>query len=242
MKVLDLGAGVGGPMREIARFSGAHITGINISDYQISRGSQKNKYYGLDGQCDFAKADFHKLPFEDNSVDAVYAIEATCHSPDRVKLFSEICRVLKKGGRFCSYEWCVTDKYDKNNKEHKQIKEDIEIGNALPELISTTEAAEALKQSGFDLIEATDFGVQTKENPIPWYEPLAAKYNLSNWRYTWAGRWLTHGLVWGMECCCIAPRGSTKTSTLLQIAASGLVAGGKSGVFTPSFFIVGEKK
>jgi hypothetical protein len=30
------------------------------------------------------QADFMKMPFPDNTFDAVYAIEATCHAPDAV--------------------------------------------------------------------------------------------------------------------------------------------------------------
>ena len=30
------------------------------------------------------QADFMKMPFSDNTFDAVYAIEATCHAPDAV--------------------------------------------------------------------------------------------------------------------------------------------------------------
>merc|ERR1719262_597737 len=36
-KVADLGMGVGGPLRSIAKFSGAHITGVTINDYQVRR-------------------------------------------------------------------------------------------------------------------------------------------------------------------------------------------------------------
>lgn len=32
------------------------------------------------------QADFMKMPFPDNSFDAIYAIEATCHAPDAVSL------------------------------------------------------------------------------------------------------------------------------------------------------------
>lgn len=35
MKCLDVGCGVGGPMRTIAAVSGAHITGITINQYQV---------------------------------------------------------------------------------------------------------------------------------------------------------------------------------------------------------------
>ena len=36
-KVLDMGCGVGGPLRRIAHLTGAHITGVTISQYQIHR-------------------------------------------------------------------------------------------------------------------------------------------------------------------------------------------------------------
>lgn len=35
-KVLDVGCGVGGPMRAVAQYSRAHVTGITINDYQVS--------------------------------------------------------------------------------------------------------------------------------------------------------------------------------------------------------------
>jgi protein-L-isoaspartate O-methyltransferase len=42
-KCLDVGCGVGGPMRTIASTSGAHVTGITINDYQVERGVYHNK-------------------------------------------------------------------------------------------------------------------------------------------------------------------------------------------------------
>lgn len=41
-KCLDVGCGVGGPMRTIASTSGAHVTGITINDYQVARGVYHN--------------------------------------------------------------------------------------------------------------------------------------------------------------------------------------------------------
>ncbi len=50
-----------------------------------------------------------KIPFEENTFDAVYQIEATCHAPDKVAVYKEIFRVLKPGALFGGYEWLMTD-------------------------------------------------------------------------------------------------------------------------------------
>ncbi|KAK4592011.1 hypothetical protein RGQ29_016474 [Quercus rubra] len=43
-----------------------------------------NRIAGVDKTCKFVKADFMKIPFPDNTFDAVYVIEATCHAPDAI--------------------------------------------------------------------------------------------------------------------------------------------------------------
>ena len=58
MKVLDVGCGVGGPAREIAKFTGAHITGLNNNDYQIDRATHYAAKEGLSNQLEYVKGDF----------------------------------------------------------------------------------------------------------------------------------------------------------------------------------------
>ena len=58
MKVLDVGCGVGGPAREIVKFTGCHVTGFNNNDYQIQRGTHYAKKEGLSDKLDFCKGDF----------------------------------------------------------------------------------------------------------------------------------------------------------------------------------------
>ncbi|GJN09921.1 hypothetical protein PR202_ga27975 [Eleusine coracana subsp. coracana] len=151
MKVLDVGCGIGGPLREIARFSSTSVTGLNNNEYQISRGKELNRLAGVSGTCDFVKADFMKMPFSDNTFDAVYAIEATCHAPDPVGCYKEIYRVLKPGQCFAVYEWCITDHYDPNNATHKRIKDEVELGNGLPDIRSTRQCLQAVKDAGFEV-------------------------------------------------------------------------------------------
>ncbi|CAG8785879.1 1064_t:CDS:2, partial [Racocetra fulgida] len=104
----------------------AHVTGINNNDYQISRARKTAARLGLENKTEFVKGNFMSLPFEENSFDAVYAIEATCHSPVLEDVYSQVFRVLKPGGTFAFYEWCTTDKYDHNNPEHRRIVRGIE--------------------------------------------------------------------------------------------------------------------
>ena len=64
-KVLDVGCGIGGPYRNIARFTGWNITGITLNEHQVQRGNSLNKSQGLAGQCQSVQGDFMKLPFPD---------------------------------------------------------------------------------------------------------------------------------------------------------------------------------
>eukprot|EP00444_Apocalathium_aciculiferum_P038479 CAMPEP_0183485620 /NCGR_PEP_ID=MMETSP0370-20130417/179519_1 /TAXON_ID=268820 /ORGANISM="Peridinium aciculiferum, Strain PAER-2" /LENGTH=411 /DNA_ID=CAMNT_0025678925 /DNA_START=74 /DNA_END=1307 /DNA_ORIENTATION=- len=154
--LLDCGCGIGGPARNIARFTGANIKAVTINQFQVNRGNTLSIREGLRDQVELIQADFMKLPFEDNSFDAVYAIESTCHAPDRTGVYSEILRVLKPGGIFACYEWCLTDKYDGKNEHHRRIKKDIEVGDGLPDLVHTSVCTKALGDVGFDVLEARD--------------------------------------------------------------------------------------
>merc|ERR1711959_131993 len=113
-KLLDCGCGVGGPARNISSFTGAHVTGITINQFQVDRGNHLSAQAGASDRVKLVQGDFMKLPFPDNSFDGVYAIEATCHAPNREGVYSEILRVLKPNGVFATYEWCLTDVYDKD--------------------------------------------------------------------------------------------------------------------------------
>ncbi|XP_009626683.1 cycloartenol-C-24-methyltransferase 1-like [Nicotiana tomentosiformis] len=240
-KVLDVGCGIGGPLREIARFSSTSITGLNNNEYQITRGQELNHKVGLtlDQTCNFVKGDFMKMSFPDNSFDAVYAIAATCHAPDPVECYKEIYRVLKPGQCFAVYEWCMTDSYDPNNEEHKMIKAEIELGNGLPEVRLTTHCLEAAKQAGFQVIWDKDLA---EDSPVPWYFPLdTSHFSFSSFPLTALGRLLTRNLVSALEFVGLAPKGSQRVQGFLEKAAQGLVGGAKKGIFTPLYFFLVRK-
>ena len=245
--VLDVGCGVGGPAREIAKFSGASIVGLNNNDYQIERATRYAKAEGLDKQVKFVKGDFMQMSFPDNSFDAVYAIEATVHAPSLEGIYSEIYRVLKPGGVFGVYEWLMTDNYDNDNAHHREIRLGIEQGDGISNMEKIDVALAGMKAAGFQLELNEDLADRPDE--FPWYWPLSGdlRYMQSIWdfptlvRMTHIGRGLVHRFVGALEVVKMAPKGTQKTADSLAKAADCLVAGGKEKLFTPMYLMVGRK-
>ena len=241
MKALDVGCGVGGPMRFIANHSGAKIMGVNNNAYQIERGEIHTRRAGLSHLASFLKADFMELPLDDASFDGVYTIEASCHAPDKVALFRELLRVMKPGALFAGYEWCLTEQYDPKDVDHQRIKKEIEEGDGLPDIAYTWEVDTALKEAGFELIEAYDLA-PTSDPQTPWYRSLTGKdLSLTSIPRTPIGRVITNNALKLMERVGIAPKGSTKVSDFLNAAADALIAGGEKQIFTPMYFFLARK-
>lgn len=246
-KVLDVGCGVGGPAREIVKFAGVNIVGLNNNDYQIERATRYAEKEGLASKMSFTKGDFMQMHFEPNSFDAVYAIEATVHAPSLEGVYSEIYKVLKPGGTFGVYEWVMTDNYNNDDPLHREIRLGIEQGDGISNMMTATDALNAIKAAGFELQHAEDLA--DRSDKIPWYYPLAGSWeHMSSLgdvftlaRMTWWGRGLAHKFVGGMETIGLLPKGSQKTADSLAVAADNLVRGGRMKLFTPMFLMVAKK-
>lgn len=240
-RILDIGCGVGGPMRNIARLVDVDIVGFNNNAYQIEKGEEHDRAAGLSDRLSYVKGDFMKLPFDDGSFDGAYQIEATCHAPDRVGVFSEIFRVLKPGAVFAGYEWVLTDRYDPDNAEHRRIIKDVEEGDALPELTPAEVVVDALRAAGFEILECTDVAA-TSDAETPWQLALTDKERgLKGFARSGFGRSVTHTSVRALEAVGLAPKGSTQVSALLNKAADALVQAGELGIFTPMYRHVARK-
>ncbi|EEP77670.1 sterol 24-C-methyltransferase [Uncinocarpus reesii 1704] len=245
--VLDVGCGVGGPAREIAKFAGVNIVGLNNNDYQIERATRYAQKEGLSKQLRFTKGDFMQMSFEPGTFDAAYAIEATVHAPSLEGVYTQIFNSLKPGGVFAVYEWVMTDAYNNDDPVHREIRLGIEQGDGISNMVKATEALEAFKAAGFELIKAEDLA--DRDDDIPWYYPLAGswKHMSSLWdvltiaRMTWWGRGLVHKFMGGMETFGLFPKGSQKTADSLAYAADCLVKGGELKLFTPMYLMVGRK-
>ncbi|MBD2214551.1 methyltransferase domain-containing protein [Calothrix sp. FACHB-156] len=104
--VLDVGCGIGGSSRILARDYGFAVTGITISPQQVKR-AQELTPQGINAQ--FAVDDAMALSFPDGSFDVVWSIEAGPHMPDKGIFARELMRVLKPGGVLVVADWNQRD-------------------------------------------------------------------------------------------------------------------------------------
>ena len=192
MMVADLGCGVGGPLVEIARYSGAKIVGINSNGYQLERASRLTEEAGLTHLAEYMHCDFLHVDAPDESFDAVFSIEATCCAPDKISIYGEAFRLLKPGACFGAYEYVVTDRFEDQNPQHLQLKVDIELGGGLLEIDNEETVDNALKAVGFEVLETRDLSIQNGPS-IPWYQPLIGSgFSFTGFRRSRSGRWVTH--------------------------------------------------
>ncbi|MCE2469453.1 MAG: methyltransferase domain-containing protein [Dehalococcoidia bacterium] len=241
MVVADIGSGIGGPLLEIARFSGTKIVGVNSNARQIERARQLTEEAGLTHLAEYSHCDFLHVEASDESFDAAYSIEATCIAPDKVSVYGEIFRLLKPGGEFGAYEYCLTERFDDQNPHHLKIKANIELWGGLLVIDDYQTVDEALRTVGFEMLETRDLAAQDGPS-IPWWQPLAGSgLSLTTIRSSSIGRRATRTLIRALEAAHVAPRGTTRVAEGLNQCATAIAEAGRLGIFTPMYFIRARK-
>lgn len=99
-KVLDIGAGLGGPARFFAQHYGVSVTGIDLSPDNIA--SARALSTGMPIQFDVG--DGLGLPYQDGTFDAALTMHVGMNVDDKPGFYHEIARVLKRGGRLGIYD------------------------------------------------------------------------------------------------------------------------------------------
>jgi len=104
MSVLDIGSGVGGPARFLAATCGCRVTGVDLSEPFVEAARYLTERTGQGGQVSFQAGSALQLPFEDASFDVALLQHVAMNIADRAKLYREIRRVLKVGGKFATFD------------------------------------------------------------------------------------------------------------------------------------------
>ena len=110
--ILDLATGTADLAIALAkRNPKAHIIGMDISEKMMETGKAKIAKQGLENQVELRYGDAAKLPFEDNSFDAVTVAFGVRNFEDLAKGLSEISRVLKPSGKAFILEFSMPERF-----------------------------------------------------------------------------------------------------------------------------------
>jgi sarcosine/dimethylglycine N-methyltransferase len=104
MSVLDVGSGVGGPARIVAATYGCRVTGVDLSEPFVDAARYLTERTRQSGQVSFETASALDLPFDDGRFDVVLLQNVAMNISNRARLYREIRRVLRPGGRFVTFD------------------------------------------------------------------------------------------------------------------------------------------
>ncbi len=159
--IIELGCGGGRNAGELSkRFSDAAVTAVDYSDLSVEKTTAYNRKAIEAGRIKVQQGDVSALAFSDASFDLATAFETVYFWPGPSKSFSEVCRVLKPGGRFLIVN--ESDGTDKTGKQFETIIDGMHTYTA-------EELEAALKEAGFASVKITHHPEK------PWLAILAAK-------------------------------------------------------------------
>ena len=97
-QLLDIGSGYGGPARFLASVFGCKVIGVDASraNYEVAVANTAGKE--LSDQVRFIHADVLELSFDEDTFDAVIALDSVVHIKDKRRLFELCHKWLKPSG------------------------------------------------------------------------------------------------------------------------------------------------
>lgn len=157
--ILDVGCGIGGSSLYLADKFAAEVTGITLSQMQVSRARERAINLGLEEQVQFELANALAMPFADNSFDLIWSLESGEHMPDKAQFLAECYRVLQPGGKIILATWCHRETSMIGNLTTSEIRHLKEIYRVycLPYVIALSEYKTIAQQCGFQDIKTADW-------------------------------------------------------------------------------------
>lgn len=175
-EVLDVGCGIGGTSRHLAKTfgEGTTVTGITLSPNQVKRATELAKEQGVPN-AQFRVMNALEMEFEDNTFDLVWACESGEHMPDKKAYVEEMVRVLKPGGKIVIATWCQRETPPEFTEKEKSNLKFLYEEWAHPYFISYEEYERLLQGTGTMSRTASEDWV---------------KNTLVSWRHSiWVGVW-----------------------------------------------------
>lgn len=102
--VLDVGGGLGGAARTLAHELGCRVTVLDLTEEYCRVGEDLARRTRLHDRVVFRHGNALEMPFEDRGFDAVWSQHSLMNINDKERLYREVHRVLRPGGRFAFHE------------------------------------------------------------------------------------------------------------------------------------------
>jgi ubiquinone/menaquinone biosynthesis C-methylase UbiE len=103
-RVLDVGCGIGGPSRYIAATYHCDVVGIDLTAEYCGVAALLAERVGLGKRVEYHQGDALSMPFADANFEVAYTQHVAMNIADKARLYAEVWRVLKPGGRFGIYD------------------------------------------------------------------------------------------------------------------------------------------
>jgi ubiquinone/menaquinone biosynthesis C-methylase UbiE len=149
-RLVDIGCGLGGPARYLARRFQCHVEGIDITAPFVDAANKLSALVGMAGSVECRHGDGQKLPYGDEEFDGGYTQHVTMNVPDRNVFFGEAFRVLRPGAFFALTEHGLGEV----GEPHHPVPWSEDGSGAY--LMRPADTVAALRNTGFRSIEVTD--------------------------------------------------------------------------------------
>ncbi|WP_029138247.1 SAM-dependent methyltransferase [Nakamurella lactea] len=163
MTVLDVGSGLGGPARQIARTTGCQVVGVDLAAGYVEAATALTDAVGLAGQARFLNTDIARLDRFD--FDAACTVHTQMNVADKETFFAAIAHRLRPGARLATFEVCRVG----NDDPALPLPWTIDGTDSF--LATPAELMVAIEDGGFDTVEWVD------ETPwlVEWFQQLGAR-------------------------------------------------------------------
>jgi sarcosine/dimethylglycine N-methyltransferase len=109
-KVIDVGAGLGGPARFLASRYGARVTAVEPTRRFREASAELTRRAGLADLVQTVDGTATELPVTDSSMDVAWMQAVAISVSDKGAMARELCRVLRPGGRLAFFDSFARDK------------------------------------------------------------------------------------------------------------------------------------
>ncbi|KAL7202911.1 hypothetical protein ACSBR1_034381 [Camellia fascicularis] len=158
--IVDVGCGIGGSSRYLARKYEAQCQGITLSPIQAQMAEGLAASHGLANKVSFQVADALNQPFPDAQFDLVWSMESGEHMPDKAKFVNELARVAAPGGTIIIVTWCHRDlspSEESLRPDETALLKKICDAYYLPAWCSTSDYVKLLQSLSLEDIKAEDW-------------------------------------------------------------------------------------